>query len=138
MKRSPIYLFAFELKFLRWNEKSREDDSRALTSHFSETVCTYVLLLLLLLMMLCVFFLISLFRLKSRTVSARIHNLTSSTLDRWIFGVKFSFALSPALSLTRCGCLYRIEHIYIYTKNPKDRSETTTTRTFSCIFVQFL
>lgn len=29
VQRSPIYLFAFELKFLRWNERNHEDDSVA-------------------------------------------------------------------------------------------------------------
>lgn len=88
---------------------------------------------------LCVFFSSVFFSVvKAVAVSARTHNLTSSTLDRWIFGVNISFVRSLSLSLALvlhvlCAhCVYRIE-------NTNTRKTEPSTKTiFSCIFVQFL
>lgn len=126
----PIEVVALE------REKSREDDSRVcalfLILSFTFDTASYV----------CAddsgfFYFSSVFLsvVKAVAVSARTHNLTSSTLDRWIFGVKFSFVRCPSRSRSlalRPHCVYRIE----YTKTRKTEANTKTI--FSCIFVQFL
>ena len=84
-------------------EKSREDDSRVCA--LSHSFLHILPLLRICVLILFPFFSVFLSVVKAVAVSARTHNLTSSTLDRWIFGVKFSFVRSLSLSLAYSYCV---------------------------------